>query len=43
MTPRPQDAACQREKRDTGESKAVGLGSSLVILDVYVHFMTGFH
>lgn len=43
MTPRPQDAACQRVKRDTGGSKAVGLVSSLVILDVYVQFMTGFH
>lgn len=43
MTPRPRDAACQRVKRDTGDSKAVGLASSLVILDVYVQFMTGFH
>lgn len=43
MTPRPQNAACQCEKRDTSESKAVGLVSGLVILYVYVQFMTGFH
>lgn len=31
------------KKRDTSESKAVGLVSSLVILYVYVQFRTGFH